>query len=163
MEKFRIEVGHAHEVKPTNIVGAIANETGLDSRFIGRIEIFDEHSTVDLLTGMPPEMFQKLKNVKISGRRLDISRVDSASNTDERPGPTVSDVAAAIEKPAHEAIEARPANERPFHKNHPVRASSEIGNATRKFGRKQKSGAVRSFGKKSKMRLKAKLRQRTSR
>ena len=54
METFRIEVGHAHKVKPTNIVGAIANETGLESRCIGRIEIFDEHSTVDMLAGMPP-------------------------------------------------------------------------------------------------------------
>ncbi len=162
-EKYRIEVGHMHQVKPTNIVGAIANETGLHSRFIGRIEIFDEHSTVDLLTGMPPAMFQTLKNVKISGRRLDISRVDYAPDTEERPGPAVNEVAAAVEPPTHEAIDARPVSERPFHKNHPVRASSEIGNATRKFGRKPKSGEVRSFGKKTKMRVKAKLRQRTSR
>ena len=67
METFRIEVGQAHQVKPANIVGAIANEIGLESRFIGKIEIFDEFSTVDLLVGMPPAMFQTLKQVKISG------------------------------------------------------------------------------------------------
>ena len=75
METFRIEVGHAHQVKPANIVGAIANETGLESRFIGRIEIFDEYSTVDMLAGMPPKVFQTLKQVKIAGRRLNISRL----------------------------------------------------------------------------------------
>jgi ATP-dependent RNA helicase DeaD len=41
MESFRIEVGHDHGVKPANIVGAIANEAGLEAKYIGRIEIFD--------------------------------------------------------------------------------------------------------------------------
>ena len=78
METYRIEVGRVHQVKPSNIVGAIANETGLESRFIGRIEIFDEHSTVDLLEGMPHKVFHTLKKVKIAGRALDISRTDGA-------------------------------------------------------------------------------------
>ena len=85
METFRIEVGHAHKVKPTNIVGAIANETGLESRCIGRIEIFDEHSTVDMLAGMPAKMFETLKQVKIGGRRLNISRLDEAPGPDDWP------------------------------------------------------------------------------
>jgi ATP-dependent RNA helicase DeaD len=85
METYRIEVGHAHQVKPANIVGAIANESGLESRFIGRIEIFDDYSTVDLLAGMPPKVFQTLKMVKLSGRRLDISRIDEAPAPDDRP------------------------------------------------------------------------------
>lgn len=79
METFRIEVGHNHQVKPGNIVGAIANETGLESSFIGRIEIFDDFSTVDMLAGMPNEMFQGLKRVWVAGRPLNISRMDEAS------------------------------------------------------------------------------------
>jgi ATP-dependent RNA helicase DeaD len=85
METYRIEVGHAHQVRPSNIVGAIANESGLESRFIGRIEIFDDYSTVDLLAGMPPKVFQTLKMVKIAGRRLDISLVDEAPAATEDP------------------------------------------------------------------------------
>ena len=85
METFRIEVGRAHNVKPTNIVGAIANETGLESRCIGRIEIFDEHSTVDMLAGMPPKVFETLKQVKIGGRRLNISRLADGSGPDDWP------------------------------------------------------------------------------
>jgi ATP-dependent RNA helicase DeaD len=79
METFRIEVGYAHKIKPGNIVGAIANETGLSSDIIGRIEIFDEHSTVDLLAGMPHEMFLALKDVRLGGRKLNISRASEGS------------------------------------------------------------------------------------
>jgi ATP-dependent RNA helicase DeaD len=87
METYRIEVGRAHQVKPTNIVGAIANESGLDSRFIGKIVIFDEYSTVDLLAGMPRELLDMLKKVWVSGRQLNITRLDEAAATvaEERP------------------------------------------------------------------------------
>ncbi|TGD71089.1 DEAD/DEAH box helicase [Mangrovimicrobium sediminis] len=75
MERFRIEVGHDHGVKPGNIVGAIANEADIDAQYIGHIDIFDDHSTVELPEGMPRELFQHLKNVWVSGQRLQISRV----------------------------------------------------------------------------------------
>jgi ATP-dependent RNA helicase DeaD len=83
METYRIEVGHIHQVKPTNIVGAIANEGGLNSSVIGRIEIFAEHSTVDLRAGLPRKIFDSLRQVKIGGRRLNISRVGEESVTVE--------------------------------------------------------------------------------
>ncbi len=79
METFRIEVGHMHQVKPGNIVGAIANEAGIDSAQIGRIEIFDDFSTVDLPQGMPQEMFFALKKVWVSGQLLKISKVESGA------------------------------------------------------------------------------------
>ncbi len=82
METFRIEVGRAHQVKPANIVGAIANESGLDSANIGRIEIFDEFSTVDLLVGMPRETFHALKQVWVAGRRLNITRMHEPRTSD---------------------------------------------------------------------------------
>ncbi|CAL63345.1 putative ATP-dependent RNA helicase DeaD-like [Herminiimonas arsenicoxydans] len=73
MEAFRIEIGHAHGVKPANIVGAIANEAGLEAKYIGRIEIFEKHSLLDLPAGMPDEVFDQLKNVSIAGQPLRIS------------------------------------------------------------------------------------------
>ena len=81
MQRFRIEVGHMHSVKPGNIVGAIANETGLDSEFIGRINIFDDHSTVDLPEDMPADIFQDLKKVRVAGQALRISRLDESGPT----------------------------------------------------------------------------------
>jgi ATP-dependent RNA helicase DeaD len=74
MERFRIEVGWRDRVKPGNIVGAIANEAGLNGRSIGRIQIFDAHSLVDLPQGMPDDVFQGLRRLKVMNRELQISR-----------------------------------------------------------------------------------------
>jgi ATP-dependent RNA helicase DeaD len=101
MERFRIEVGLTHGVKPGNIVGAIANEAGLDGCNIGRVSIFDEHSTVDLPLGMPKEIFLRLKQTWVSGRQLRISRVNGRP-----PQPT---------QRAHAGIKGK----RQFHKSKP--------------------------------------------
>ena len=74
-ERFRLAVGYAHGVKPGNIVGAIANEAELDSAHIGRIEIYDEYSTIDLPTGMPSDLLRLLKKVWVCGQRLAITRL----------------------------------------------------------------------------------------
>ena len=76
MERFRIEVGRDHNVKPGNIVGALANEAGLDAQHIGRVDIEAEHSVVELPVGMPKEIFRDLKKVWVCGRTLNISRLD---------------------------------------------------------------------------------------
>jgi len=78
MDRFRIEVGNEHNVKPGNIVGAIANEAGLDSKHIGRIEIFDRHSELDLPEGMPKDIFKDLKKVWVSGQQLRITRASQS-------------------------------------------------------------------------------------
>ena len=73
MERFRIEVGHNHDVKPNNIVVAVANEAGLDSQHIGRINIYDDFSVIDLPEGMPKDVFSDLKKVWVAGKQLHIS------------------------------------------------------------------------------------------
>jgi len=74
-ERFRIEVGNNHGVKPGNIVGAIANEAGLDGKNIGSIEINDDHSIVDLPKGMPKEIFKDLSKARVCGQALSITRL----------------------------------------------------------------------------------------
>ena len=74
MERFRIEIGRVHGVQPGNIVGAIANEAGLDGQHIGQIAIEEDHSFVDLPVGMPREVFRDLKKVWVCGLQLRISR-----------------------------------------------------------------------------------------
>ncbi|HCT99609.1 MAG TPA: ATP-dependent RNA helicase [Methylococcaceae bacterium] len=80
METFRIEVGHAHGVKPGNIVGAIANETGIDGDHIARIRIEDDYSTVELPAGMPKELLQALRKVRVVGQSLNISSLGLSGN-----------------------------------------------------------------------------------
>jgi ATP-dependent RNA helicase DeaD len=75
MERFRVQVGASHGLKPSNLVGAIANEADLSSKFIGRIEIFEAHSIVDLPMGMPRETFRLLEKVRVCNRPLNIQRM----------------------------------------------------------------------------------------
>jgi ATP-dependent RNA helicase DeaD len=70
---FRVEVGSAHGVKPGNLVGAIANESGLEARHIGRVEIFDTYSLVELTTAIPKRILDLLQKVRVAGRALRIS------------------------------------------------------------------------------------------
>ena len=86
MERYRIEVGHQHKVKPGNIVGAIANEAGLDSQHIGRIDIQDAFSLVDLPIGMPKDVFQDLRKAWVCGQRLEISRLEPLKKKEKKPG-----------------------------------------------------------------------------
>ena len=83
--RYRVEVGSRHGATPQNLVGAIANEAGLESRYIGRIEIHDDYSTVDLPDGMPAEIFRHLQKVRVRQFMLNISRVEASSDTDARP------------------------------------------------------------------------------
>jgi len=73
-ERFRVEIGSQHGVKATHIVGAIANEADMDAAFIGKIQIHDDHSTVELPIGMPKPILRDLRKAWVLGRRLDMSR-----------------------------------------------------------------------------------------
>ena len=73
MQRYRVEVGHRDRVKPGNLVGAIASETGLQGRAIGRIQIFDNHSLVDLPKGMPEDIYNSLRRLRVMNRELQIS------------------------------------------------------------------------------------------
>ncbi len=75
MQRYRIEVGRTHGVQVKNIVGAIANEAGVESRNIGQISLYDDYSTVDLPEGMPKEIFQHLRKVWVCGQQMRISRM----------------------------------------------------------------------------------------
>ncbi|MDE2249411.1 MAG: DbpA RNA binding domain-containing protein, partial [Xanthomonadaceae bacterium] len=84
---YRIEVGHEHGVKPGNIVGAIANEAGLESQFIGRLSIRDHYSLIDLPEGMPKEVFEHLKKVWVVQQQLRIHEWDGTDTGTSAPPP----------------------------------------------------------------------------
>lgn len=85
MKKYRIEVGRDHDVKPGDIVGAIANEADIDSQYIGHIKLHDDHSTVDLPKGMPKDVFQDLRKVYVRNRPLLISACDDSYQDSDKP------------------------------------------------------------------------------
>jgi len=103
METYRIEVGHMHGVKPGNIVGAIANEADLESKYIGRIDIHDDHSILDLPEGMPKPLLMHLKKVRVAGQMLRIQKLDE------------HDGGASAKPRAFKLRGDRPASDRPGH------------------------------------------------
>jgi ATP-dependent RNA helicase DeaD len=72
MQAYRIEVGREHNVSPKEIVGAIANEANLSSKYIGNIKIMPAFTIVELPADMPNETEQVLKKVRVRNRQLDI-------------------------------------------------------------------------------------------
>lgn len=88
MDTYRVEVGRGDNVEPRNLVGAIANEAGIESQFIGRITINDDHSLIDLPQGMPKDTFQHLRKVWVANKPLNISLAGdeaAAVSNDTRP------------------------------------------------------------------------------
>jgi len=76
LHRFRIEVGRDHDVKPGNIVGAIANEGNLDSKQIGQIEIYDDFSYVDLPADLSDATLNALKKAWVAGQQLNLAITD---------------------------------------------------------------------------------------
>lgn len=80
MRRYKIAVGNNNNIKPGNILGAIANEADMDSEFIGSIQIFDNFSTVDLPDEMPKETFEVLQKTIVNGNRLNIVELTEKNN-----------------------------------------------------------------------------------
>lgn len=93
METYRIDVGKDDGVNPGDIVGAIANEAEIDSRYIGHIKLYDSHSTVELPTGMPKEVSRILKNTWVCQKKLNLRLQDQTE------APAISSKEAQSERP----------------------------------------------------------------
>ncbi len=106
MERYRIQVGSAHDVRPSNIVGAIANEAGLSSEHIGRITIYDDSSTVDLPEGMPKRTLQVLKKIWVCNTQLNMFK-EGKQETDDSSGTQSETKTEKNQRLKHEAKKSR--------------------------------------------------------
>jgi len=77
-QTYRLEVGKEHGARPGDIVGAIANEISLDSSYIGAINLHEKHSFVQLPKGIPADLFNQLKGVRVRRQPLAITTSDEA-------------------------------------------------------------------------------------
>ena len=84
MVRYRLDVGRAHGATPKDIVGAIANEAEIESQYIGHIKLYDDYSTVDLPEGMPKELFQLLKKVRVRQQKLNISVYEGGESYNQK-------------------------------------------------------------------------------
>jgi ATP-dependent RNA helicase DeaD len=115
MERYRIEVGRNHEARPGDIVGAIANEAGIESKYIGHIKLHDEYSTVDLPRGLSKDILQQLKKVRVRNRPINIALDDGSAEKTEKPaGRSYSEKRTySAEKVAEKKITERKTIEKP--------------------------------------------------
>ncbi len=67
MERYVMMVGFDSGIKPANVVGAIANEVSVESKYIGHIKIYDNFSTVDLPSSLSKDNLAHLKKVRVCG------------------------------------------------------------------------------------------------
>ena len=79
-------MGRRHGVQPKNIVGAISNEGGITSKYIGRIDLEDDHSFVELPPNMPKDLMSHLKHVVICGEALGIRPAEPGESGGDRRG-----------------------------------------------------------------------------
>lgn len=85
MERYRIELGRNDDVKVGSIVGAIANEADIDSEYIGRIDLFDEFTTVDLPSGMPKEVQKILSEARVAGKPMKLAPIGKQGGGSSKP------------------------------------------------------------------------------
>ncbi|HDS9459633.1 TPA: DEAD/DEAH family ATP-dependent RNA helicase [Enterobacter asburiae] len=86
MELYRIEVGRDDGVEVRHIVGAIANEGDISSRYIGNIKLFASHSTIELPKGMPGEVLQHFTRTRILNKPMNMQLMGDAQPRPDRGG-----------------------------------------------------------------------------
>ena len=84
MELYRIEVGRDDGVEVRHIVGAIANEGDISSRYIGNIKLFGSHSTIELPKGMPGEVLQHFTRTRILNKPMNMQLLGDAQPRPDR-------------------------------------------------------------------------------
>ena len=84
---YRVEVGRVHGVNPGNLVGALSNEGKIDARSIGRINIFDNFTLIDLPEGITPDQLHKMRKITVCDEQLQISVDSGAPERDGKKKP----------------------------------------------------------------------------
>ncbi|HVK27174.1 MAG TPA: DEAD/DEAH box helicase [Nocardioides sp.] len=84
-QAYKIQVGKRHRVEPRQIVGALANEGGLDRRDFGKITIRPDYSIVELPAQLSADQWERLKNTRISGKLIELAKDYGPPNRSRKP------------------------------------------------------------------------------
>ncbi|HEV7704170.1 MAG TPA: DbpA RNA binding domain-containing protein [Gemmatimonadaceae bacterium] len=76
MSRLFVNAGKADGMTPRDLVGSIANESGISSEQIGKIELRDTHSIVEISTPVAEAVANKMNGITVRGKRLTM-RVDN--------------------------------------------------------------------------------------
>ena len=81
-DTYRLDVGKRQHVRPGAIVGALANEGGLNSKDFGRITIGGDFTLVELPKKLDKQVLDRLSDTRISGQLINIQRDHGAPPRD---------------------------------------------------------------------------------
>ena len=81
-DTYRLDVGKRQHVRPGAIVGALANEGGLNSKDFGRITIGGDFTLVELPKNLDQSVLDRLEDTRISGQLINIQRDHGAPPRD---------------------------------------------------------------------------------
>nr|WP_320115097.1 DEAD/DEAH box helicase [uncultured Desulfuromonas sp.] len=84
MDRYRISVGRRHNITPRDIVGAFSNEGRVQIGFIGRINLYNEHSTVELAQSLPAKVIEKLNKIQLRHHDIKLHKLDDNVEGSER-------------------------------------------------------------------------------
>jgi hypothetical protein len=73
--RYRLDVGSKHQVSEEEILEVVIEESGVDKKRIGRLEMRDNYTLIDLPEGMPADIFQLLTEASVRGHKLNIKRL----------------------------------------------------------------------------------------
>lgn len=79
-----VNVGKKDNVRPGDIVGAIAGESGMPGQLIGAIKMYDNYTFVEVPGEYADEVLQAMKNVKIKGRDVHMERANKGGKSEDR-------------------------------------------------------------------------------
>lgn len=68
MASLFINLGKNQNVKPGDILGAIAGETGIPGRMVGSIDMYDKYTFVEVPKNQAEMVMEAMKQVKIRGK-----------------------------------------------------------------------------------------------
>ncbi|MCL2461765.1 MAG: DbpA RNA binding domain-containing protein, partial [Defluviitaleaceae bacterium] len=83
-ERLFISIGKKDKVKPSDLVGAIAGESGVSGKIIGHIEIYDEFSFVEVPKDAAKDIVAAMKGKKIKGKKINIERAKTYSGGEKK-------------------------------------------------------------------------------
>lgn len=79
MVRLFIDIGKKDKIKPANILGAIAGESGMPGKLVGAIDMMDNYTFVDVPAIHAEKILKAMNdNVQIKGRRVNVEKANQS-------------------------------------------------------------------------------------
>lgn len=79
MVRLFINIGKKDKIKPANILGAIAGESGMPGKLVGAIDMMDNYTFVDVPAIHAEKILKAMNdNVQIKGRRVNVEKANQS-------------------------------------------------------------------------------------